>query len=145
MADRGEVTVRQDGHVTALDAPRLDGAIRVDLDSQGPRVRVPADTDIAFSDPAGEAVTDGGVMAARDALRLESRGWRLRGDHAGLLLLGSVLALASSGWLLSLPTTGMGLAGALLFALGSGAGYVGARSRWSGTTTVDDQEGIADA
>jgi len=135
----GEVSIRQRGQVTAFDAPELDGAIRVDLDRQGPRVRVPADTDVAFSDPEGEAATDGGTTAARDALRIESRGWRLRGDHAGMLLAASVLAIGAGGWLFSLDG-GFALAGLILLVLGAGAGYVGARSRWSGTREVERAE-----
>lgn len=135
--DVGEVSIRQNGHVTALDAPKLEGAIRVDLDPPEPRVRVPADTDVAFSSDEGEAATDGGTVAAQNALRLESRGWQLSRDYTGVILLGSVLAIATGGWLFSAATSGLQLAGVLLLVFGSGAGYVGARSRWSGTTEVE--------
>ncbi|GGL26025.1 hypothetical protein GCM10009037_07080 [Halarchaeum grantii] len=140
-ADSGEVSVRQDGQVTVLDAPELDGAVRIDLDYESaPHVRVPADTEVSFSSPDGELSTDGGELWSEyGARRIKSRGWALREDHAAVALAAGVFGLVGGGTLL--PSSGSEfMAGLLLLVLGGAAAYVGARSKWSGTAVEADDE-----
>ncbi|WP_435102975.1 hypothetical protein, partial [Halarchaeum sp. P4] len=128
----GEVAVRQNGQETAIDAPSLDGQVRVDLDMEFPHVRVPSEVGVSYRDEEEddeEAMPDGGVVDRRE---VEMRGFGLSEEHATAGLPLSVVLLVASGALLGssggwLPLIGLVVASAGLF-----VGYVSVRSRWSG-------------
>lgn len=128
----GEVSIRENGQVTVLETDAVDGAVRVELDTEVPEVFVPADMRVAYTGD-DELATDGGEFASERARIIQSRGWTLNEDHSNVLGAVAFLAVAGGGWIFSSEA----LAGILLMGLGAGAAYVAARSKWSGTREVD--------
>lgn len=110
----GEVAVRENGQVTAVEASNLEGQISICLDGEDPEVGVPPHTDVRFEDPTAdeEVLADGGVA---DHVRITPRGAGLGEDLTYWAFIGAMLALASGGFLLS---TAYGLAGGVLIGVG---------------------------
>lgn len=102
MTRSGEVAVKRDGHVHAVEAPELSGPISVDVDAE--HVTLPPETHVSFQDPdqdavddaADEAETDGGVTPTRSEVELrgslgmskEQSGWAVLMTSVALLVAG---------------------------------------------------------
>lgn len=124
----GEVAVRENGGVTAIDVESLDGNISVDLDSNPPSVGVPTDTAVVYEadeleatdvDDDEDVATDGGHV--RDRVTTRQYGIGLRGGNRNLAVGVMALSYAASGYLIANFET---LAGLVTFAAAAFATYI---------------------
>jgi hypothetical protein len=125
VTDSGEVAVRENGSVTAVETPSLDGTISVDLDTSPPSVGVPEQTAVVFEDsddgddPDDDDVrADGGMV--RDRVTVRQRGVGLTGENRTLAIAVMVATYAASGYLFALSEQ---LAGIVTFAAAALATY----------------------
>ena len=114
----GEVAVRENGGVTAVEADSLDGNVSVDLDHDPPMVGVPEETAVVYeadeleATDADEAVaTDGGFV--RDRVTMRQYGLGLSSGNRNIILTVMAFAYAAAGYLVGV---GEGTAAIVTFA-----------------------------
>lgn len=91
----GEVAVRENGQVTAIQTDGFDGQISVSLDhADGVAVGVPTDASVTYEDP--DARTDGGPAVA-EHVEITHRGAGLGEEYAGYALAAAVVAYVAAG------------------------------------------------
>ena len=104
----GEVAVRQNGHEHAVDAPRLDDQLHIDLDHvEVPRVKLPSEVAVEYRDHDDDLETDGGSVNRTDVEMGGSE--TVGGDLAIWGLLASAFLLMSTGYLFGIDSTGSAL------------------------------------
>ncbi|WP_256289933.1 hypothetical protein [Halobellus inordinatus] len=115
----GEVAVRENGGVTAIEADSLDGNVSVDLDHDPPMVGVPEETAVVYeadeleaTDATDEDVaTDGGFV--RDRVTMRQYGLGLSSGNRNIILTVMAFAYAAAGYLVGV---GEGTAAIVTFA-----------------------------
>jgi hypothetical protein len=120
----GEVAIRENGSVTAVDVESMDAPISVDLDHDPPLVGVPAETSVLYED--GEILdedehdyaADGGFV--RSGVQVREYGLGLTGDARSGALTVMAASYAAAGYLWG---TDMGAAAVVALASGVFAMY----------------------
>lgn len=114
----GEVAVRENGGVTAIEAESLDGNVSVDLDHDPPMIGVPEETavvyeadDLEATDADEDVATDGGFV--RDRVTMRQYGLGLSSGNRNIVLTVMALAYAAAGYLVGV---GEGMAAIVTFA-----------------------------
>ena len=129
MSD-GEIAVRQDGHEHAVDAPRLNGQLHIDLDHvEVPRVRLPEEVVVEYQedeDIEDDLQTDGGETVERTYVEMGGSE-TISDDLAIWAIIAAGALLMSSGYLFTVESTISGL-----IAGGSGIllGYLAIPTFW---------------
>jgi hypothetical protein len=125
--EEGEVAIRQNGHVHAVDAPSLDDAVLVDVDHDNivlpPGVSVEYLDDSDMDVESEEIAPDGGTVARTD---VEMHGFGLSEDQSGWAIGIAAVLLLTSGWLFATDVTGM--AAIVCLVAGGALGYMGVQS-----------------
>lgn len=108
----GEVAVRQNGHEHAVDAPRLNGQLRIDLDHvEVPRVKLPSEIVVEYQDEddvEDDLQTDGGDTVDRTYVEMGGSE-TISDDLAVWTLIAAGLLLMSGGYLFGIEASGSGL------------------------------------
>ncbi|ELZ38878.1 hypothetical protein [Halorubrum tebenquichense] len=131
MSD-GEVAVRQGGHEHAVDAPRLNDQLHVDLDHvEVPRVKLPSEVVVEYQDEddvEGENLqTDGGETVNRTYV--EMGGSQTISDELAVWsIIAAGVLLMSAGYLFGIEASGSGL---IAMVAGGLLGYIAVPSFWS--------------
>ncbi|WP_311171798.1 hypothetical protein [Halobellus ordinarius] len=124
MTDSGEVAVRENGSVTAIETTSFGETISIDLDSSPPSVGVPEQTAVVFEDDGAEDPDDNDVRAdggmVSDRVTVRQRGVGLSGENRTLAIGVMVAAYAASGYLFAVSEQ---LAGIVTFAAAALATY----------------------
>ncbi|ELZ56771.1 MULTISPECIES: hypothetical protein [Halorubrum] len=131
MSD-GKVAVRQNGHEHAVDAPRLNDQLQVDLDHvEVPRVKLPSEVVVEYQD--GDDVqeetlqTDGGETV--DRTHVEMGGSQTISDDLAMwAIIATGGLLMSAGYLFGIEASGSGL---IAMVAGGLLGYIAIPSFWS--------------
>ena len=126
----GEVAVRQNGHEHAVDAPRLNGQLHIDLDHvEVPRVRLPEEIVVEYQnedDVEDDLQTDGGETVDRTYVEMGGSE-TISDDLAIWAIIAAGFLLMSAGYLFGIESSGSGL-----IAIGGGAllAYIAMPAFW---------------
>ncbi|OYR80412.1 hypothetical protein DJ84_15660 [Halorubrum ezzemoulense] len=112
MSD-GEVAVRQNGHEHAVDAPRLNDQLHVDLDHvEVPRVKLPSEVVVEYHDEDDveeeNLETDGGETVNRTYVEMGGSE-TISDDLAIWAIIAAGALLVSSGYLFTVESTASGI------------------------------------